>query len=209
MSLASVARRFALSSVLGSALVLSVATSPAQPPTLFTQSEEHSTVLAPGEQEQATHLFEVRLSDDSAYALQEDLVTFLSATVCIRAPGTDCDYVGSEEPEADQVLVELLDPDTDELLASSTVRPGGGVAVMSTPVLQDGALQGQARLRLSLLDASALEGPVELTWTAQASAFFDSLAAEDEEKIAGITLALEEKDDLPPEGGAEETPDAP
>lgn len=191
MTIAHLVQKTFLASLVGGAVVLSIATSPPPPPSLAATTGERTSLLVPGEQDVVEVAFEVVLDED-AYALDELVSTYLDVQACLRRPGAaSCRSDGRDDLPA-EVSVEVVKALGEEPIASDETRVGGYSTYAYGEVLSGGETRRKIVLRFAVLDPEVMTGPAEVVWTVNATAEFWSLSEKDEKYLEGLSLRLDE-----------------
>lgn len=133
-------RTLATASVVGSALVLSIATSPAETPLLSTAGTVEPVVIAEGE-DSAERTFTVRI-DEGALAIEGNETT-VNLLLCgideAGQPAERCyNYVDDESILPDGVIVELFLDDASDPADTTALKLGGSIASLEALLFEAG-----------------------------------------------------------------------
>lgn len=196
-------RKLVLGSVMGSAVVLSIATSAPENPTLYATLEEQPAQLSPTAAPSVDRPLRIVI-DEEAYELDAESSTGLAITALVRSPAgimsaAECFGTEDVEPLPRLIEVEVLDAETSEKLSAMTlpafdgpVEGAGACGVgLAADVLADGVSDRTVVVRISLTEAAQDLEEVSVGWRPGVVASFPSLAFEDQEQVDALSLKME------------------
>jgi hypothetical protein len=185
-------------SVLGSALVMSIATSPAEYPQLAAASAIEPIVIAEGE-ETVERSVTVTI-DEGALAIEGNATTATLMLCALTASGEQHEscyhYTDDNDALPAGVIAELFIDDATEATDDETLRLGGSIGSLEAALFEAGETEQKLTIRFTRVvppegEPGGVEGEIRFEALISVTTRFDSLDENEWDQIEGLELGLE------------------